>query len=168
MNRMTPESAARFAALIAEDFRQEIETTKRVFAAMPDDAAKHAYRPDPKSMTALELAWHIASVDVWYLDSIASASFEFDPSKLPAMPGTVAGILEWYGQETAKALARVGALPPEHWAQVQKFGNGEMPMVMQLTIALRHSVHHRGQLSTYLRPMGGKVPSIYGPSADEP
>jgi uncharacterized damage-inducible protein DinB len=41
-----------------------------------------------------------------------------------------------------------------------------MPGIVYLSLIIKHSVHHRGQLSTYLRPMGGKVPGIYGPSAD--
>ena len=61
------------------------------------------------------------------------------------------------------------ALTPEHLAtEIDFFGMMKMPAVALISMAIRHSVHHRGQLSSYLRAMGGKVPGIYGPSADEP
>lgn len=163
---MTPEFAAQFAALIAENYRQEIETTKRVISAMPVDTAKWAYRPDPKSMSAIELAWHIATSDVWFLNGFATVTFVFDPAKTPAQPATLAGMLEWYDTETRSALDKFKNVSPEQWARPIKL-MVEKPLAMHLTFAVRHSIHHRGQLSAYLRPMGGKVPSIYGPSADE-
>jgi uncharacterized damage-inducible protein DinB len=66
-------------------------------------------------------------------------------------------------------LEQVKAMTPEQLAtEVDFFGVMKMPAVGLLSMALRHSIHHRGQLSSYLRAMGGKVPGIYGPSADEP
>jgi uncharacterized damage-inducible protein DinB len=65
------------------------------------------------------------------------------------------------------ALNRVRALPADRLTGVlDMFGVIQAPAVNFLAIAAKHSVHHRGQLSTYLRPMGGQVPGIYGPSAD--
>jgi uncharacterized damage-inducible protein DinB len=59
-------------------------------------------------------------------------------------------------------------LPGDKLTQNLSFGPMNFPAVMFLDIMNRHSIHHRGQLSTYLRPMGSKVPAIYGGSADEP
>ena len=65
------------------------------------------------------------------------------------------------------ALDRVRALSGEKLANViDLLGMIQAPGINFLALAIKHSVHHRGQLSTYLRPMGGKVPGIYGPSAD--
>ena len=65
------------------------------------------------------------------------------------------------------AIARLKGMPAEQWArELDMFGKWKMPAVGFLSLAVRHSIHHRGQLSAYLRAMGGKVPSIYGPSAD--
>jgi uncharacterized damage-inducible protein DinB len=72
-----------------------------------------------------------------------------------------------YKVKVPAALNRVRALPGEKLTTVvDLFGIVQMPLVNFLSMASKHSVHHRGQLSTYLRPMGGKVPGIYGPSAD--
>ena len=164
---MTPEFAVQFAALIAENYKQEIATTKRVLAAVPEDKDKWAYRPDPRSMSAIELVWHMAGSDVWFLNAIAAASFSYEPAQEPVRPASIAGIVAWYDRETSSGLAKLSAVKPEQWALPVKFGGSEKALALHMTFAVRHSVHHRGQLSSYLRPMGSKVPSIYGSSADE-
>ena len=73
----------------------------------------------------------------------------------------------WYAEKFAKNLAGISALSGEQLAKVLDFrGVFQMPAVAFLTFHMNHEIHHRGQLSTYLRPMGGKVPSIYGESYD--
>ena len=66
-------------------------------------------------------------------------------------------------------LAKVRALSGDHLAKVVTVWGGAytLPCVTFVNFAIKHSVHHRGQLSAYLRPMGAKVPSIYGPSGDD-
>jgi uncharacterized damage-inducible protein DinB len=72
-----------------------------------------------------------------------------------------------YNEKIPPAMERVRALSGEHLAgQIDMMGFLQMPAVNFLSLAVKHSVHHRGQLSSYLRAMGGKVPGIYGPSAD--
>jgi len=73
-----------------------------------------------------------------------------------------------FGDRVAAALARVRARSGDALAKPMDFFGNMIPAVNVLSVALCHSVHHRGQLSSYLRPMGGKVPSIYGPTADTP
>lgn len=68
----------------------------------------------------------------------------------------------------AAAIASLKGLSAEHLAAPVQFFHMTMPAVVYLNFMLLHSAHHRGQLSAYLRPMGAKVPSIYGGSADEP
>ena len=69
--------------------------------------------------------------------------------------------------EFAKNIARAKGLSGEQLTKIIDFrGIFKLPAVMFLNIGLNHSIHHRGQLSTYLRPMGSKVPSIYGESYD--
>jgi uncharacterized damage-inducible protein DinB len=65
-------------------------------------------------------------------------------------------------------MARAKAVSPADAAKIVDFFGMQFPNVVYLNFMLKHSIHHRGQLSTYLRPMGAKVPSIYGGSADEP
>jgi uncharacterized damage-inducible protein DinB len=72
-----------------------------------------------------------------------------------------------YKERVPAALNRVRALPGDKLAKViDLLGMIQAPGINFVAMAAKHSVHHRGQLSTYLRPMGGKVPGIYGPSAD--
>ena len=77
--------------------------------------------------------------------------------------------MSWYDQNVARATARVRALTPEQLlTPVDFLGAFNFPAVFYLAFLNNHSIHHRGALATYLRPMGAKVPSIYGGSADEP
>lgn len=155
-----------FAGLI----EQESATTAKVLAAVPDSG--HEYRPDPKSRTAWELATHIATGDIWFLDSIINGSFNFDPEaekKVTAGFKNIDDVVAFYKREVPERVKQLRAVPPEKLAQVVDFfGMMQQPNATFLGFANNHSVHHRGQLAAYLRAMGGKVPSIYGGSADEP
>jgi uncharacterized damage-inducible protein DinB len=161
---MTAEHAAIVRDVLVAGFKAEHGTTKRVIAAVPAD--KGDYTPDEKSMTAMKLAWHIASSEVWFLNSIADGKFDFTGEDTPPEVKTPAEVAAWYEAEFGKALARIEALSGEHLATSAQFAVWTNPLIDTLGLALRHSVHHRGQLSAYLRPMGAKVPSIYGPSGD--
>jgi uncharacterized damage-inducible protein DinB len=152
-------------AMAGDDF--ETPVTRKVIAAVP--AGQENYAPDPKSMNALKLAWHIAAADVWFLKSIADGKFVPEPNELPAEVNSAADVVAWYDARRPGALARVKAMSGEDLARPLDFlGRFSMPAVTFLSMSLRHIIHHRGQLSAYLRPMGAKVPSIYGPSGDEP
>jgi len=147
--------------------KNESKTTRRVIDAIPAD--KSDYRPDPKAKTALELAWHLASADVWFLDSVANGEFGPGNQAMPSEIKTPSDIARWYDQHVAEGVDRLSKATPEQLSKVLNFFNVfNHPAVFYLGFMMNHSIHHRGQLSTYLRPMGGKVPSIYGGSADEP
>jgi uncharacterized damage-inducible protein DinB len=84
-------------------------------------------------------------------------------------PTDVASLVAWYDAHTKRALARVEAMTPEQLQTlVGFFGVFNMPAAFYLGFLNNHSIHHRGELATYLRPMGSKVPAIYGGSYDEP
>ena len=162
---MTPEQAKTMARFFLDTMKSESETTKKVIRAVPED--KKNYKPDPKSMTAHELAWHIASAEVWFLTLVLNGAP--DMSEPPPAPATISAILEWYQSNYAAKVNEVERLAADKLtAIIPFFGIMEMPAVSYLNMMNLHSAHHRGQLSTYLRPMGSKVPSIYGGSADEP
>jgi uncharacterized damage-inducible protein DinB len=144
----------------------EMQITKKVIAAVPD--AKREYRPDPKARTAWELAWHLASTDVQMLDEIADRKFTMEP-RFKDEPKNVADLVSWYEKNFSSAMERVRAMTPEQLeTPVDFLGAFNFPAVFYLGFVNNHSIHHRGQLAVYLRPMGSKVPSIYGGSADEP
>lgn len=163
---MKPELAAAVREMRMGSLNQEFATTKKVIAAIPENAKE--FRPDPKARTAYELAWHIVSSDVQMLDEIADGAFTM-AERFPDKPATVAGMIEFYDREFSRALGRVKGLDAAALTRVIDFyGAFQFPAVVFLGFVESHSIHHRGQLSTYLRPMGSKVPSIYGGSADEP
>ena len=146
--------------------KNERKATRRVIESVPVD--KGDYRPDPVSMCALDLAWHIAASECYFVNSVAIGKFEAGPVK-PESIKTSADVLKWYDENIAKATAAVSGLKGAALAQDLAFaGYFNLPAVAYLGFMSSHSIHHRGQLSAYLRPMGAKVPSIYGPSGDEP
>jgi uncharacterized damage-inducible protein DinB len=123
------------------------------------------YKPEANSRSAWELATHLAGADIWFLDGILAGRFA-DPSEQAPAP-TVDGVAEWYKSSFPERLEKVLALDGSKLTQPIDFFGMKMPAVQYMVFTLAHMVHHRGQLSTYLRPMGGKVPSIYGGSFDE-
>ena len=148
----------------------EHATTLKVLAAVKDD--NRAYRPDDKSRTAWELATHIATSDVWFLDSIINGRFDFNPEaekQAAAQFKNVNKVVDFYKKAYPAKLQELQALPADKMTRiVDFFGFMQMPAVGYLGLANNHGIHHRGQLAAYLRAHGGKVPGIYGPSADEP
>ena len=168
---MKADLAATLAHMTIERLREEFATTRRVISAVPEDKAKNSYRPDPKSKTGWELAWHICASDVWFLRGIQESKFDIAAEEKIAKenePKTVADMVKWYEQETRKGLDRVARLSPEQLAKSVQFFSWTYPNCVYLQFLQHHMIHHRGQLSAYLRAMGSKCPSIYGGSADEP
>ena len=163
---MNPEQGKFLCKIFCDTIQMEFETTKKVIRAVPDD--KKNYKPDPKSMSAHELAWHLAGSEIFFLDGILNGKYEMSGEQ-PAPPPTIGAILEWYEGAHKDRIAKLQSLPADKLVQpVAFFGVMELPAVAFLNLMNLHTSHHRGQLSTYLRPMGAKVPSIYGGSADEP
>jgi uncharacterized damage-inducible protein DinB len=102
-----------------------------------------------------------------FLEGILSGAFGQSPEK-PEEVRTPEQISAWYSQKMSAAIEKLSAWTPEEAARILDFhGFLQAPAAGIVTVAVNHSIHHRGQLSAYLRPMGGKVPAIYGPSADE-
>ncbi|MGH9747047.1 MAG: DinB family protein [Candidatus Acidiferrales bacterium] len=164
---MTPEQAAFLVQLYVPMIKQESEITLRVLKAVPE--GQDSYRPHPNSRSTLELIWHIAGVDLWFLDGFLNGKFEMEDDSMPADFSSSADIVACYEDEFACRLEKVAILPADFWATpLPFFGLYNHPAVMYLQFMLMHSSHHRGQLCAYLRPMGAKVPNIYGGSFDEP
>jgi len=162
---MTPEFALGYCAMMLDGIQREVDITKKVIAAVPNDRSD--YRPDPHARTAKELAWHIANTDVQFLDGIADMKFTMESPE--TKPQTSAEVAAWYDENMKRGLARVAAMSAEQLMTPVSFaGIFNFPAVVYLSFLNNHSIHHRGELATYLRPMGSKVPSIYGGSFDEP
>ena len=158
--------AEHYAAMI----ENEIPTTARVVSAV--GRGDGDYKPDPKSRSALQLARHIATSDVWFIQSILDGKFEFDQAqadKAEAQFPTASDAAAFYQDTMRQKINALRAAPADTLTrEVDFFGFMKGPAVTFLAFAQNHSVHHRGQLAAYLRAMGSAVPSIYGGSADEP
>lgn len=163
---MDSKEAKTVADFLTADFEYEMQATLRVIAAVPNDHLDYA--PDTKSKTGLGLVRHITLEDEWFLNSIANGEFAPPPDDSDAC-GIMnpADAVARYKEKVPAALARVRALSGDKLnGAIDLFGMVQMPAVNFIALTTKHSVHHRGQLSTYLRAMGGKVPGIYGPTAD--
>ena len=166
MSAPTPEFVLGYRAMMLDGVGRELEITKRVLAAIPE--GKRDYRPDPHARTAWELAWHLANTDVQFLDAIADLKFVMPPPAPADKPNTVAELVDWYDRHVMRGADRVRALSAEQLLTPVQFFMFNFPAAFYLGFLNNHSIHHRGELATYLRPMGSKVPSIYGGSYDEP
>ena len=149
-------------ALFTKFWTDESQTTRKVLARIPEGSD---YRPDPKSRTALEIAWQIVCEERMIIDALESGKAEWTP---PAMPAAMKDVLEAYERQSDAMTERWAALPDARWEGTMEFFGSQRPAAPMAWSFLFDIVHHRGQISTYLRPMGSTVPQIYGPSADEP
>lgn len=162
---ITPEQASFLLQLELPSLKNEQRTTKRVIEAIPLD--KGDYRPDPQSKSALELAWHIVAAEQRFLSGIVAGAFDFSPIHRPDSVTNSAGIANWYSESFDSNFPNLATLSGEQATKILDFhGAFQFPAVFYLRFSLSHTIHHRGQLSAYLRAMGGKVPSIYGESYD--
>jgi uncharacterized damage-inducible protein DinB len=161
----SPEFAGTYCAMMLDGILREAEITKKVIAAVPDAASD--YKPDPNARTAKELAWHLANTDIQFLDGIAALDFKMENPQ--TKPKTSADVAAWYEENIKRGVGRVAAMTPEQLLTPVNFvGIFNLPAVLYLGFLNNHSIHHRGELATYLRPMGSRVPAIYGGSYDEP
>ena len=165
---MTAEQAKAAADVMITVWENEGGATAKVLAAV--GKGNRDYKPDPKSRSAWEIATHIATADMWFIDSIVSGKFEFNPeaAKQAEAQFTDAASLEsFYNKAFPERLNALRSMQGDKLVEpLSFFGMFEWPRVRFIGFANNHSVHHRGQLAAYLRAMGSKVPDIYGPSAD--
>ena len=166
---MNADQAKFLADHYATMIESEIPTTARVVGAV--GRGDGDYKPDPKSRSALQLARHIATSDVWFIQSILDGKFEFDQAqadKAEAQLKTADDAAAFYQNAMRQKINELRAAPGDTLTrEVDFFGFMKGPAVTFLGFAQNHSVHHRGQLSVYLRLNDIPVPAIYGPSADE-
>jgi uncharacterized damage-inducible protein DinB len=145
--------------------KNEHRVTKNVIEAIPLD--KGDYRPNEISMSALGMAWHIVMAENRFIDAVLTGAFDLSPYPMPESIKNSKDLLKVYSADFESRIAKLEKMPSEDMLKIVDFrGMFQLPAVMYLGFILHHSVHHRGQLSMYLRPMGAKVPSIYGESYD--
>ncbi len=149
-------------SLFAGFWTNESKTTRKVLARIPEGSD---YRPDPKSRTAQQIAWQIVCEEQMIIDALESGKAVWAP---PPMPATIKDLLDAYDAQSAAMDQRWSALPAARWNGTLEFFGQQRPAAPMAWGFLFDIVHHRGQITTYLRPMGSTVPQVYGPSGDEP
>jgi len=152
-------------SLLLKFWDKESATTRTVLSRIPEGSD---YRPDPKSRTAREIGWLIVREELTLVEGLEKGALEWVEV---AAPATMKEILDEL--DTADLGRRLHAITEARWEGAVPFMfNGQAIMnetgYNNAWGFLFDIIHHRGQLTTYLRPMGAKVPQIYGPSADEP
>jgi uncharacterized damage-inducible protein DinB len=163
---MQPDQAIFLFHFLLPELKSGQAITEKIPSAVPPD--KGDYKPDAKCMSARGLAWHIAVVEMWFLDAVIHRRFG-ETMPPPAEVKTCREVAQRYEQSFLQRLPLLEALSGEDLkTPVDFIGLRNDPAVAYMNIAIRHSVHHRGQISTYLCAMGAKVPAIHVESADEP
>ncbi len=150
-------------------WEREFPTTLKVLRAYP--AAKADFKPHERSRTAKELAWTFVQEEAM-IEHVLKGSVDFSVP-MPPPPQTFPEVLSAYEKSHREMVGKVKAAPDADLKKTIKFPvapkqMGDVPRMAVLWMMLMDGIHHRGQFSVYLRMAGGKVPSIYGPSADEP
>ena len=154
-------------ALFMKLWEKEATATRKVISRIPQDRSD--YRADPKARNAREIAWLMVREEMVLGDGLAKGVLNWEEVPTPA---TVQEILDAYDTHHDQITKTLHGLPPDKWdAKVPFMWQGQEVMSASGYDSawgfLLDLIHHRGQLSTYLRPMGSTVPAIYGPSADE-
>jgi len=147
------------------NLKTESRTTKKILEAVPPN--KLDYKPDPASRSAIELTRHIAAADNRFVETVINGVFDTNPAMIPESVKTPAEIASWYEARYAKNFETLGKVSGEQLVKIVDFrGMFQWPAVRFAIFGLHHTIHHRGQLASYLRCMGAKVPAIYGESYD--
>ena len=164
---MSPTTASEREMFLAV-FGREALLTLKVLRAYPD--ARADLKPAPRSPTAREVAWTLVMVQQG-IEPILSGAVE--PFPYPPAPERWTDLVAAFEQAYRDALMRLDRVSDSDFNGMVRMPTG--PQVVgqvrrgdALWTTLHDSIHHRGQLSVYLRMSGAKVPSIYGPSGDEP
>ncbi len=163
------------AASILPEFDMEMATTRRVLERVPND--KLAWKPHEKSMAMGQLAAHLGEMVSWTMPTISEDALDMNPPGGPAYQppamNSSAAILATFDEHVVAARAALAGVSDEDLMKNWSLLSGgqtllTMPRVAVIrTFVMNHVIHHRGQLSVYLRLNDIPVPSIYGPSADE-
>jgi uncharacterized damage-inducible protein DinB len=158
-------------ALLPE-FDREMSTTRKVLERVPEE--KFAWKPHAKSFSLGELSGHVANLPTWGEETLTKSEIDITNGQRPSAPASKADMLAAFDRNVAAVRAALaGRSDPELMAMWTLKRNGKTLFAMPKSTVLRsfvlsHVIHHRGQLSVYLRLLDVPVPSIYGPSADEP
>lgn len=152
-----------------QSWEREFQTTLKVLKSYP--ANKADLKPHGKCPTAKELAWKIVTEEPVLVNGSLTGNFDF--MNMPKPPATMPDVISTYERSHSELVSKVKKMNDADFNKMIKFmvapkTMGDMRSGDTLWMMMMDTIHHRGQFSVYLRMADGKVPSIYGPSADEP
>jgi uncharacterized damage-inducible protein DinB len=159
--------------LLLPEFDQEMASTRRVLERVPED--KFAWKPHAKSFAMGSLASHIANMMGWAVDTMEKTEFDLStvtPEEMNRAANSRAQLLEWFDTGVGKARAALGKSDADYWVPWTLRHGAQVIFTMPRYTCIRsffinHVIHHRAQLTVYLRENDVPVPGLYGPSADE-
>ena len=160
---MSATEQAQFLAV----WEHEAQASLQVMRSLPAD--RYDFRPAPGMRTLGELAWHIAEVEAYMSDGVATGRFDFT-RLMPGLerPVAAAGLVPGYERVHAESVARIAGLAPEAIDRpVVLMGHERRAADILWYALIQHVIHHRGQLVLMCRMAGGTPPGLYGPNQEE-
>lgn len=157
--------------MMLPEFDREMANTRKMLERVPED--KYSWKPHAKSMTMAHLASHVAELPHWAVETINRERLELTPDMKPFSAKSSAELLARFDQNAAEGHTAIAGATDSQLAVVWSLVVGgrtlmSMPRYDVLrTVVMNHLIHHRAQLSVYLRENDVAVPGMYGPSADE-
>lgn len=154
---------------MVDAFDKETAITQKVLRAYPPDQAE--LKPHPRARSARELAW-MFTAELNLANLVLRNEFKM-PMAFPPTPATWDEVVRAFERARTEVLQNLLWIRDDQLSEITQFMTGpkqigDMTKASLLWFLLHDQIHHRGQLTVYLRMAGGNVPSIYGPSADEP
>jgi uncharacterized damage-inducible protein DinB len=156
---------------IVAELQQEAVTTRKMLVRVPQEAL--AWKPHEKSMTLARLAGHVAELVGIFTAILTQEELDFAAKDFkPFVPENVSDLVALFDRNVAVAVELLKTQADEQLRKPWRLRDGaqiffEMPRLAVIRTMTNHLIHHRGQLSVYLRLLGVPLPPIYGPSADE-
>jgi uncharacterized damage-inducible protein DinB len=160
------------AEVLLAELRQECSSTEKLLACVPSE--KLGWKPHPKSMDLRRLSYHVAEIPGWLSVTLKTDELDFATSgyQVPEIDSTET-LLALFRNYRDEAFQDLEAASEDEFARPWTLRNGShhiftMPKAYTLrSFVMNHLIHHRGQLSVYLRLLDVSIPGMYGPSADE-
>lgn len=157
---------------LAAEFKHEAKTTRRMLERLPEGKAD--WKPHPKSMSLGRLSMHLSEIPGFFSAILGGDELAIDGfSPNPRVAAGSAEALAAFDASTAAFAEKLATFPDARLGEIWRFKIGgrvaaELPRIAAIrALVLSHSIHHRGQLSVYLRLLDVPVPGSYGPSADD-
>ena len=156
---------------LINELQQEAATTRKVLERIPTET--YDWKPHEKSMSMHRLAAHVANMFGWFAPTLEQDELDFAGGYEEPTPATTEEMVALFDKNVASAMESLRRAEPEIFMKDWTLRNGEeiyftLPKVAVIrSFVMNHIVHHRGQLSVYLRMNNIPVPALYGPSADE-